>query len=84
MLLDLGSTITQYAKLPCGSMAKNLPAMQETQLQPWVGKITWRREWQPTPVFWPRESHGQRGLADYSLWGHKETDTTELLTFSLS
>ena len=39
---------------------------------------------QPTPVFWPRESHGQRGLADYSLWGHKETDTTELLTFSLS
>ena len=33
-------------------MVKNLPAMQET----WVGKIPWRRAWQPTPVFLPRES----------------------------
>ena len=37
--------------------------------------------WQPTPVFLPRESHGQRGLAGYtSPWGHKESDTTEWLT----
>ena len=35
---------------------------------PWVGKIPWRRKWQPTPVFLPGESHGQRSLAGYSLW----------------
>ena len=44
---------------------------------PWVGKIPWRRESQPTPVFLPGESHGQRSLVGYSPWGHKELDTTE-------
>ena len=44
---------------------------------PWVRKIPWRRAWQPTPVFLPRESHGQRNLTDYSPWGCKELDTTE-------
>ena len=44
---------------------------------PWVRKIPWRRKWQPTPVFWPRESHGQRSLVGYSLWGCKESDATE-------
>ena len=34
-------------------------------------KTPWRREWQPTPVFLPREFHGQRSLASYSLWGHR-------------
>ena len=34
---------------------------------------------QPTPVLLPGESHGQRGLAGYSPWGHKESDTTEQL-----
>ena len=43
----------------------------------WVGRISWRRAWQPTPVFLPGESHGQRSLAGYSPQGHKETDTTE-------
>ena len=42
-----------------------------------VGKIPWRREWQPTPVFLPGEFHGQRSLAGYGLWGHKESDMTE-------
>ena len=47
---------------------------------PWVGKIPWRREWQPTPVFLPRESHGQMRLAGYRLWGPKESsDTPEQL-----
>ena len=46
----------------------------------WVRKISWRREWQPTPVFLPAKSHGQRSLAGYSLWGCKELDTTELLS----
>ena len=44
---------------------------------PWVRKIPWRIQWQPTPVFLPRESHGQRSLASYSAWGCKETDMTE-------
>ena len=39
--------------------------------------------WQPTPVFLPGESHGQRSLAGYSPWGHKELDTTERLHFHL-
>ena len=42
---------------------------------PWVGKIPWRRKWQPTPVFWPREFHGL-----YSPWGHKKSDMTERLS----
>ena len=37
----------------------------------WVGKIPWRRKWQPTPVFLPGESHGQRSLVGYSPWGCK-------------
>ena len=46
---------------------------------PWVRKIPWRRRrvWQPPPVFMPGESHGQRSLAVYSPWGHKESDTPE-------
>ena len=50
---------------------------------PWVGKIPWRRAWQPTPRFLPGESHGQRSLAGYGSWGRKESDTTERLTLSL-
>ena len=46
---------------------------------PWVGKITWRRKWLPTPVPLPGKSHGQRSLVGYSPWGHKESDTTEWL-----
>ena len=42
-------------------------------LDPWVGKIPWRREWQPAPVFLPGESHGQRSLAGCP-WGHRESD----------
>ena len=47
---------------------------------PWVGKISWRREWQPSPLFLPGKSHGQRSLVGYSPWGHKESDTTEQLS----
>ena len=47
---------------------------------PWVGKIPWRRTWQPTPVFLPVEFHRQRSLVGYSPWGCKESDTTERLS----
>ena len=60
-------------------MVKNF-AMQENWFDPWVGKIPWRRECLPTPVFLPGEFHGQRSLAGYSLRGGKESDTTEQLT----
>ena len=43
----------------------------------WVGKIPWRRKWQPTPIFLLGKSHGQRCLAGYSSKGCKESDTTE-------
>ena len=49
-----------------------------------IQKIPWRREWQPTTVFSPREFQGQRSLVGYSPRGHKELDTTERLAFSLS
>ena len=42
-----------------------------------LGKIPWRREWQPTPVFLPGESHEQRILAGCGTWGYIESDMTE-------
>ena len=54
-------------RLPCGRPG----------FDPWVGKIPWRRERLPTPVFWPGESHGL-----YSPWGRKELDMTEKLSLS--
>ena len=59
-------------------MVKNLPEMQEA-FNLWVGKIPWRRERLPTPVFWPGEFHGL-----YCPWGHKESDKTDFHFLSLS
>ena len=47
------------------------------RFDPWVEKIPWRREWLPAPVLSPAESHGQKRLVGYSLWGYKELDITE-------
>ena len=64
-------------------MVKNLPASvgdenpNDPGFDPWVGKIPWRRTWQPTPVSLPGESHGQRSLAGYSPWGRTQSDKTE-------
>ena len=50
----------------------------EQGLIPGLGRsIPWRRERHPTPVFLPGEPHGKKSLADYSPWGHKESDRTE-------
>ena len=54
---------------------KNLSAMRET----WVGKISWRRERLPTPIFWPGEFHRL-----YSSWGHKESDMTDFQSINQS
>ena len=62
-------------------VVKNLPANagghKTCGFDPWVGKIPWRRAWQPTPVFLIEKSFGQRSLAGYSRQGHTESDTTE-------
>ena len=69
---------------PDGVVVMNPPAnagdARDAGLVSRVKKIPWRREWQPIPVFSPGEFHGQRSLVGYSLWGHKESDTTEQLT----
>ena len=65
-------------------MVKSLPQCGRPGFDNWVSKIPWRREWKPTPLFLPREFHGQRSLVGYSPWGRKELDMTERLTLSLS
>ena len=56
------------------SEVKNLPSdachCRRHRFDPWVRKIPWRRKWQPTPVFMPGKSHGQRSLVGYSPWGY--------------
>ena len=67
---------------PPGKPLKNLPASvgdcERCGCDPWVGKIPWRRAWQPTPVFLPGEPHGQRSLVGYSPESHTEVDTIEV------
>ena len=60
----------RHMGFPCGASGKE-PTCQRKRhkgcrLDLWVGKIPWRRAWQPTLVFWPGESCGQRSLAGYS------------------
>ena len=62
---------------PGGTVVKNPPASAR---DPWVGKILWRRKWQPTPVSLPRKFHGQSNVAGYSPLGCKESDMTERLS----
>ena len=66
--------------LPGGSVVKNLVCSAEVAGDAGsipVGKIPWRRAWQPAPVFLSGESHGQRSLVGYSPQGRKESDMTE-------
>ena len=68
---------------PGSSAGKENLQCGRPQFDPWVGKIPWRKECLPTPVFWPGEFHKQRSLAAYSPWGCKESDMTEQLSLSL-
>ena len=80
-LNHLGSPYLGNQKLSSlvAQMVKRLPACGRPGFDPWVGKISWRRKWQPTPVFLPGESHGRRSMVGYSPWGCKESYTTEQL-----
>ena len=64
-LKRLSSSSSQYRRL------------RRSRCNPGVGKISCRRKWQPTPVFFPGESHGERSLVSYSPWGHRESNTME-------
>ena len=59
---------------------KNLPEIQETRVLSLGWEIPWRRKWQPTPVFLPEKSHGQRSLVGYSQKDHKELYATTKYT----
>ena len=67
---------------PGAQMVKNLPAVQEIQVQSlgWEGLL--KKGMATTPIFLPGESHGQRSLAGYSPWDCKESGMTERLTLS--
>ena len=69
--------VSHLQELPWWLIGKESTCQRRShRFDPWVGKIPWRRAWQPTPVFLPRESYGQRSLTGYSPWGHKELGTT--------
>ena len=73
--------IWSHMDFPCGSDGKEFACIgEDPDFDPCVGKIPWRREWQPTPVFLPGKSHGQRILVGYSPWSRQESDMTEWLT----
>ena len=84
--LDYGRILKQYTKkkknfkiLKCSVINEKSVCLQckRPGFNPWIGKIPWRRKWQPTPVLLPGKFHGQRSLVSYSPWGRKESDTTE-------
>ena len=59
---------------PGGSDNKESACNAGLEFNPWVGKIPWKRVWQPTPVFLPGKSPTQTSLGGCSLWGRKESD----------
>ena len=65
----------------CMCLGFLFPQCGRSGFSPWVGKIPWRRKWQPNPVFLPGESHGWRSLVGYSPWGRKHSEKTEQLHF---
>ena len=76
--LTLSTYLTPQTKrhsrgFPGGSDSKESACQcRRHRFDPWIGKIPWRRKWQPTPVFLPGKSNGQRSLAGYyGPWGHK-------------
>ena len=67
-------------------VVRNPPAnagdIRDVSSIPPVGKVSWRRAWQPTPLFLPGECHGQGTLAGYSPWAHKESDITGVTEYT--
>ena len=59
----------------CLSGKESVCQCRRPGFNPWVGKIPWRSKGQPSPVFLPREPHGQKRLAGYSPWGSEKSQT---------
>ena len=83
---DFSLPLDMLVYIPGDAVVKNLPTnvgdTRDASLIPALKqelpeKFPWSRKWQPTPIFLPGKSHGQRGLLGYSPWGFKESDTTE-------
>ena len=73
-LMLFSCLLTQHLTFPGSSVVSKESTCQyrrhrRCRFSPWIGKISWRRKWQPIPVFLPGKSHGQRNLASYSPWG---------------
>ena len=66
---NYSSPIVCIRGFPGSSVVNNLPA--NARIVKWVGKIPWRKKWQPIPVFLPGEPYGQRCLVGYRPWGSK-------------
>ena len=66
----LGGSVVKESACQCWRCSRH-------KFNPWIRKILWRRKWQPTPVFLPGESYGQRSLVGCSSWGCKESNRTE-------
>ena len=62
----------------------NRPVTSSETINNYFIALSWRKEWQSTPVFLPTESHGQRSLAGYRAWGRRASDTTATNTAWLS
>ena len=79
----VSSELTSGHSLTCSGLPwwlrreRNCLQCRRPGFSPWVRKRSWRRKWQPTPVFLLREFHEQRSLGSCSPWGLKESDTTE-------
>ena len=80
---DIQNEIKEYGCFDFlgGSAGRVCPQCERPRFDLRVGKIPWRRKWQPSTVFLPGESNGWRNLLGYHPWGHKEWDTTEWLYF---
>ena len=72
----------QHGAFELVQVVKNPPANagDRRDIGPWAGKIPWRRAGESSPIFLPGEPHGQRSLAGYGPWVHRETDMTEQLS----
>ena len=75
------SEVRRGLRLGC-AMVVGAASVAQRWFSPWVGKIPWRRAWQPTPPFLPGESDGQRSLAGYSPGDHKEVDRTKATEYA--
>ena len=67
---DLGFPVGTSGKVP----ACQCKRYKSHEFDPWIGKMHWRRKWQPTPLFLSGNSHEQRSLAGCSLWGPKTVE----------